>query len=148
MGNPIPINRYGDPMDYYDARADLHTLGMVLAGLETTTDWAAIRRDQRPLLAIRIPEPESEQEYAETLLQALLIGIIDGIARKWNIPYPETLKDRNELLSWATNILKNNMAKLPVPCSQSEAISKAFAKREQQKNPSAPNESQQGSLSL
>lgn len=119
-------------MDYYDARADLHTLGMCIAGFETTTDWAAIRRDQRPLLAVRLSESNSEQEQAETLLNALVCGIIDGITRKWDVPYPETPEDRNELIPWAMRRLAEAVKELPVPISQGAAIGDLMNDRRQQ----------------
>lgn len=116
-----PINRYGDPMDYYEP------------GL-TCIPWECALRDSippptrrrsaginGPLLAVRLSESNNEQGQAETLLNALVCGIIDRIARKWNVLHPENREDRNERIPWALKYLEKAVRKLPVPISRAAA---------------------------
>ena len=145
MDYATPKNHHGEPMDYHDARADLHILGMVIAGFKPNTDWTAIRRDEKPLLAVRLPQSNSQQELAETLLNALVCGIIDGISRKWNVPYPETDEDRNELLPWAMRLLEGAAKELPIVTSLDEAI-RTLMRPNHPEEELGQNDPQQGTL--
>lgn len=145
MDYSTPKNHRGEPMDYHDARADLQILGMFIAGFKNTTDWTAIRRDEKPLLTVRLPQSNSPQELAETLLNALVCGIIDGMTRKWNVPYPKTVEDRNELVPGAMQLLEGAVKGLPIATSQDEAIS-ALMPRNPSKAEPGQTDSQQGTL--
>lgn len=145
MDYSTPKNHYGDPMDYHDARADLQILGLFIAGFEATTDWTAIRQDQKPLLAVRLPQSNSQQELAETLLNALVCGISDGITQKYNVPYPKTNEDRNELVPWIMRILEAAIKRLPVATSQREAISALMPRNPSESEP-GQTDPQQGTL--